>query len=120
MQKASDYYGTLYAGIAMNEKLMTIMGPYMQVLQWMKNQWLLWDPICKYCNEWKTNDYYGTLYAGIAMNVKTSGYYRILYAGIALNVNDQELLRDPICGYCIECKELMTFIRPYMWVLHWM
>jgi hypothetical protein len=54
----------------------------------VKNQRLLWDPICKYCNEckkpstimgpymqvlqWmsKTIDYYGTLYAGIAMNVK--------------------------------------------------
>jgi len=110
--KTSDYHGTLYAGIAMNEKPMTIMGPYMQVLQWMKNQWLLWDPICEYCNEWKTNDYYGTLYAGIAVNVKTNNYYEIFYAGITLNVNNQELLRDLICEYCIECKEPTTFIRP--------
>jgi hypothetical protein len=50
MKKTNDYYGTLYAGIAMNvktndyygthmeccnecKKLATIMGPYMQVLQ---------------------------------------------------------------------------------------
>jgi hypothetical protein len=32
MKKTSDYYGTLYAGIAMNEKLVTIMGSYMRVL----------------------------------------------------------------------------------------
>jgi hypothetical protein len=72
----------------MNKKPMTIMGPYMQILQWMKNQWLLWEPICGYYNEWKINDYYGTLYVGIAMNVKTSDYYGILYASIALNVNN--------------------------------
>jgi len=35
--KTNDYYGILYAGIAMN----------------VKNQRLLWDPICGYCNECK-------------------------------------------------------------------
>jgi hypothetical protein len=52
MKKTSNYYGTLYAGITMNVKTndyygthirccnewnkpMTIMGPYMWVLQWM-------------------------------------------------------------------------------------
>jgi hypothetical protein len=35
-KKTRHYYGILYAGIAMNvEKLATIMGSYMQVLQWM-------------------------------------------------------------------------------------
>jgi hypothetical protein len=53
----------------------------------VKNQWLLWDPICGYYNECKTNDYYGTLYVSIAMNVK-----------------NQQLLWDPICEYYNECK----------------
>jgi len=63
------------------------MGPIWGVAMNVKNQWLLWDPIWGYCNEWKTNDYYGTLYASITMNVK-----------------NQWLLRDPICEYCTECK----------------
>jgi hypothetical protein len=70
MEKTNDYHGTLYSGIAMNvktsdyygtnmgcynewKKPVTIMGPYMRVLRWIKNQWLLWVPICGYCNEWK-------------------------------------------------------------------
>jgi len=72
MLKTSDYYGTLYAGITIN----------------VKNQQLLWDPICRYCNQCqKTTNYYGTLYASTTMNVK-----------------NQRLLRDPICGYCNESK----------------
>jgi hypothetical protein len=68
MEKTSDCYGTLYLDNAMNvktsdyygthmgccnewKKPATIMGPYVRVLRWMKNHWLLWDPICGYCNE---------------------------------------------------------------------
>jgi len=65
------------------------MGPIWGVAMNAKNQRLLWDPICRYYNEWKTSDYYETLYAGIVMNVKTSDYYGILYVGIALNVKNQ-------------------------------
>jgi len=32
--------------------------------------------------------------------------------GIALNVNNQKLLHDPICGYCIKCKEPTAFMGP--------
>jgi len=56
---------------------------------------------------------------GVAMNVSDNNYHRILYAnityfgniqrllhdpyaGIALNESNQQPLRDPICGYCIE------------------
>jgi len=30
--------------------------------------------------------------------------------GITLNVNNQEVLWDFICGYCIECKKLVAFM----------
>jgi len=85
-----------------------------------KNQRLLWDPYGVLQWMQKTNDYYGTLYTRITMNekpmsimgpyvqilqwMKTSDYYGTLYVGIAMNVKNQWLLRDLICGYCIECK----------------
>jgi len=103
-KKPNNYYGTLYASIAINiktneyygthmgccnecKKPMIIMGPYMRVLQWME----------------KTSDYYGTLYVGIAMNLK-----------------NQWILWDPICGYLNECKKPTTITWSYMRVLHWM
>jgi len=79
MKKTDDYYGILYAGIAMNEK----------------NRRLLWDFICGYCNEWKKP----TTIMGSYMRVlqwmkKTDDYYGILYAGIAMNEKNQRLLWD--------------------------
>ncbi len=72
MLKISNYYGTLYVGININ----------------VKNQQLLWDPICGYYNQCKkATNYYGTLYVSTTMNVK-----------------NQQLLRDFICGYCNEFK----------------
>jgi hypothetical protein len=53
MKKTNDYYGTLYAGIAMNVKTSTIMGPIWGIVMNVKNQRLLWDPMCRYCNECK-------------------------------------------------------------------
>jgi hypothetical protein len=41
---------------------------------------------------------------GVGMNVKTNDYYGTLYASIAMNDKNQQLLWDPICGYCHECK----------------
>ncbi len=38
--------------------------------------------------------------------------------GVAMNVKNQQLVWDPICGYCIECKKLATIMGSYMWVLH--
>jgi hypothetical protein len=60
MKKTSDYYGTLYASIAMN----------------VKNQQLLWDPICGYCNECKK----------------------------------PTTIKGPICGYCIYENDFMKFV----------
>jgi len=54
MQKTNDYYGILYAGIAMNVKTNDYYGIlYATFVMNVKNQWLLWDPICGYCNECK-------------------------------------------------------------------
>jgi hypothetical protein len=58
------------------------MGPIWGVAMNEINRQLLWDPICKYCNECK----------------------------------NQWLLWDPICGYCNECKNqrlLWDFICEY-------
>ncbi len=73
------------------------MGPIWGVTMNEKNQQLLWDPICGYCDEWKTSDYYGILYVGITMN-ETNDYY--------INL---------ICGYCNEC---VITSQAYMQVLH--
>jgi hypothetical protein len=35
------------------KKLATIMGPIWGIVMNLKNQPLLWDPICGYCNECK-------------------------------------------------------------------
>jgi len=76
------------------------MGPIWGVTMNEKNQQLLWDPICGYCDEWKTSDYYEILYADIAYFGKISNvYYKILYASIALNSNTQCLLWDPYVGF---------------------
>jgi hypothetical protein len=37
--------------------------------------------------------------------------------GVAMNVKNQQLLWDPIYGYCNECKILATIMGPYMRVL---
>jgi hypothetical protein len=66
------------------KKPMTIMGPCMQVLQWMKTNDYYLNLIRGYCNE------------GVITTITG------LYAGIAYFGNIQCLLRDPICGYCIE------------------
>jgi hypothetical protein len=67
-KKTKDYYETLYTGIAMNvktnnyygthmgycnecKKPATIMGPIWGIAMNKKNQALLWDFICGYCNE---------------------------------------------------------------------
>ncbi len=47
------------------------------------------------------NNYHGILYASIAYFGNIQCLLRDPYVGIALNENNQ-LLRDPICGYCIE------------------
>jgi hypothetical protein len=52
MIKTNNYYGTLYAGIAMNVKTNNYYGTHMGCWNECKNQRLLWDLICKYCNEW--------------------------------------------------------------------
>jgi len=136
MKKTNDYYGTLYLGIAMNVKPVSIMGPIWGVTMNAKSQRLLWDPICRYCNEWKINDYYGTLYASIAMNEKPvtimGPYMQVLQwmknqwllwdpiCGYCNECKNQWLLQDLICGYCTECKWPRTIAGPYMRVLHWM
>jgi hypothetical protein len=67
MKKISDYYGTLYVGIAMNVKTNDYYGTHMGC-----------------CNECKkTNDYYGILYVGIVMNVKNQRLLWDPYASIA-------------------------------------
>jgi len=58
-KKTSDYYGTLYLGIAMNVKISDYYGTlYLGIAMNVK-----------------ISDYYGTLYLGITMNVKISDYY---------------------------------------------
>ncbi len=75
------------------------MGPIWGVTMNEKDQRLLWDPICGYCNEWKTNDYYGILYEGIAMNenwwLLSKPYMWVLQWMCDNNYH------GPICGYCI-------------------
>jgi len=51
MKKTNDYYGTLYLGITMNVKTSNYYGPIWGVVMNEKNQRLLWDLICRYCNE---------------------------------------------------------------------
>jgi hypothetical protein len=55
---------------------------------------------------------------GVAMNVKTRNYYGTLYVGIVMNEKTQQLLWDPICEYCNECKNLETIMRSSLRVLH--
>jgi hypothetical protein len=52
----------------------------------VKNQWLLWDPICEYCNECKKPSTIMGPICGIVMNGKTNHYYGILYVGIVMFV----------------------------------
>jgi hypothetical protein len=128
MKKTNDYYGTLYAGIAMNvkisehygthmgccnewKKLATIMGPYMRVLQWMKNQWLLWDPICRYYNEYKNQRVLWDPYGVLQWMKKTSDFYGTLYVGIAMNEKLVTIM-GPYMRYCNECKKSTTIIDP--------
>jgi hypothetical protein len=86
MKKISNYYGTHMGCCNECKKLTTIMGPYIRELQWMKNQWVLWDPMCRYCNEWKPVTIMGP-YMWVLQRMKTSDYYL-----------------NPICGYYNECK----------------
>jgi hypothetical protein len=45
---------------------MTIMGPIWGFVMIVKNQRLLWDLICRYCNECKNQQLLWDPYAGIA------------------------------------------------------
>jgi len=66
MKKTNDYYGILYAGITMN----------------VKNQRLLWDPICGYYNECKKP----TTIIGSYMRVLQWMYKTIGYQGTHMQV----------------------------------
>jgi len=72
------------------------MGPIWGVVMNVKNQRLLWDPICRYCNGCKKPaTIMGSYMRVLHWMLKISDYYGILYVGIALNVNNQWFLWDP-------------------------
>jgi hypothetical protein len=51
--KINNYYGTHMGYCNECKKPMIIMGPIWGIAMNLKNQPLLWDPICGYCNECK-------------------------------------------------------------------
>jgi len=85
MKKTNDYYGILYAGIAMNEK----------------NRRLLWDLICGYCNEWKKPTTIMGSYAGIVMNEKNQRLLWDFICGYCNVCIKSVVIKGTICGYCI-------------------
>jgi hypothetical protein len=93
------------------KKPMTIMWPICGIAMNIKNQPLLWDPICGYYNECKkTSRYYGILYVGIAMDVKNQRLLWDLTCEYCNVYIKPMAIKGPICGYCIHENGLMEFI----------
>jgi len=56
--KINDYYGTHMGCYNEWKKPVTILGPYMRVLQWMKKLMTIMGPYMRVLQKMKTSDYY--------------------------------------------------------------
>jgi len=76
------------------------MAPIWGIAMNLKDQPLLWGPICKYCNE---------CINPMAIKGPICGYCNECIKPLAI--------KGPICGYCNECKKPTTIMGSYMRVL---